>query len=173
MTRVGERRPDERGETLVELMVTIVIVGIAIVGLTGALAASFRFSTRDRTLADAESILVSYAEQLKALDYEPCGGATEPYEDTAPLALPAAPGRDVHYADAVPPSTDITNAYLVKVDAVRYWNGQTSPADYQLTCPNDGDPGLQEITLRAWAVWMDGDADTSGGQVLTIYKRRP
>ena len=167
------RLADERGETLIELLVTITIVSVAIVGLVASLGALLKFSSRDRSDTDIEVILTSYAENLEGLAYEPCGAST-PYDATAPDALPDPPGVDLQYADAVAPSADVTSSFLVRIDSVKYWNGQLSPAGFQTACPGGGDPGLQEITVRAWKVSDSGGiAQIAGtaGQTLVFYKR--
>ena len=167
------RQPGERGETLVELLVTIAIVGIAIVGVVASLGAALEFSQRDRSDADLETVLTSYAEQLERLDYETCGAAN-PYATTGPAALPSVSGIDVRYADSVAAGTDVSAAYLVRIDSVQYWDGQGSPAGFGAACPAGGDPGLQRITLRGWRVSDSGGTEainTSRGQRLVLYKR--
>lgn len=152
---------------------TIAIVGIAIVGIVASLGATLEFSQRDRSDVDLETVLTSYAEQLERLDYEACGSAT-PYATTGPSALPSVSGIDVRYADAVSSSDNVSAAYLVRIDAVRYWDGQGSPAGFVASCPGAGDRGLQQITLRGWRVADSGGTSaiaTSAGQRLVFYKR--
>jgi hypothetical protein len=169
-------RHDERGETLMEVMMTVTIVGIAIVGLVGSLAALLRFSGVDRSVTNSETALVSFVEGLKALPYEACGGAQTPYSTSYQAALPSPPGFTLYAADAIPSGTDLKGAYLVRLDSVQYWNGATSPAAFQSTCPAGGDPGLQQLTARAWSVDFDGGTPviaTGAGQRVTFVKRAP
>jgi type II secretory pathway pseudopilin PulG len=110
----------EAGETLAELLVTIAILGIAIVAIVGALADALLASNVHRSHATADTVARNAAETLK--DRDPttwnAGGS---YTVTAP------------------------SGFSVSVTA-RCWNGD-SPATFA-ACPN-GDRGLQELTVTA------------------------
>ena len=58
-------RSSEAGETLVEMLIAIVIIGIAVTAILGALLTSMTASTQHRGLAVEDTLLRSYAEQAK------------------------------------------------------------------------------------------------------------
>jgi type II secretory pathway pseudopilin PulG len=112
-------RPDA-GETLTELLVTVVILGIATAGIAFALGTTVKAATLNRQQALAQNALRSWAEQIGAGTYTAC----------APASGFAAPSPA--------PPAGLTAA----VTAVQYWNGVT----FAGTCGTD--TGIQRVTLR-------------------------
>jgi Tfp pilus assembly protein PilV len=110
-------QPDERGESLAELLVTIVIIGVAVVGLVAGLADGLLASAVHRQHAAADAAARSAVEVLesRALTWSPSGA----YSVTAP------------------------SGYGVSV-AAQCWNGDAPPSF--AACPN-GDLGLQRLTV--------------------------
>jgi Tfp pilus assembly protein PilV len=113
----------DAGESLIELLVTVVILGITTAGISGALLATGQASTLHRQQALAQNALRSWAEQLGAGTYTDCAAA-DSFAGPSP-ALPAGLTADV--------------------SAVQYWDGK-SFAD---SC--DTDTGIQKLTLRITA----------------------
>jgi type II secretory pathway pseudopilin PulG len=113
----------DAGESLIELLVTVVILGIASAGIAGALFATGQASTMHRQMALAQNALRAWAEQLGAGIYTDCAG-TDSFADPDP-ALP----------------TELTAA----VSTVRYWSGTA----FVSTCGTD--TGIQRITLTVTA----------------------
>jgi type II secretory pathway pseudopilin PulG len=63
---VNERPPrSERGDTLVEVIVSVVILGIVTAGLLAAMTTTVASSTISRNQANAEAVLTSVAEALR------------------------------------------------------------------------------------------------------------
>lgn len=114
----------DAGETLIELLVTVVILGIVTVGITGALLAAGKASTMHRQQAVMQNALRSWAEQVNARAYTDC----------------AAPGGFGSPSPALP--AGLTAA----VASVRYWNGSS----FVDTCGTD--TGVQQVTLQITAV---------------------
>jgi type II secretory pathway pseudopilin PulG len=56
---------DERGETLIEVLITMVVMGIGLVAVVGAIASSVIASDSHRNLAQAEVIARDFAEAVK------------------------------------------------------------------------------------------------------------
>jgi Tfp pilus assembly protein PilV len=114
------RKADERGESLLELVVAIFILGVCVIAIGSGIAGSIMISGLHRQQADASRILHNYAESLKAGSYSPCSA-----DAGASYTLPQQPGFDA-------PGL-----------AVRYWDG----AGFQASCPAPGDQGLQQVTI--------------------------
>lgn len=69
------RRPQgEAGDTLVEILVALAVLGIGIVALTGALVTNVTTTSINREQAQAESVLASAAEFVKGLSGTPACG---------------------------------------------------------------------------------------------------
>jgi len=66
----------EAGESLAELVVTIAIMGLAVVILVGGLGTAILASSEHRNHATAETVVRSAAETLKARDFAYVPGGT-------------------------------------------------------------------------------------------------
>lgn len=157
-------RRGEGGESLIEILITVTIIGIGMVGIVTAFSSSFRFTTTTRQHAQADQVLTQYAENLVAAPYEACtsGGAT-PYGSAAVSAIPTNLPDDV--TAGTPGSVaDETSAFELNVQSVGYWNGDLAPATFAGSCPST-DRGSQQLTLRLRA------GDESYERTLVIAKR--
>lgn len=110
----------DAGETLVELLVAVVIVGIAVVGLLAGLLVTLDASTLHREQALSQNAARAWAEQVSASTYTDC-------------ATPAS---------FAPPSPALPSGYTATVTAVQYWTGTS----FASSC--SGDTGIQRVTLR-------------------------
>jgi type II secretory pathway pseudopilin PulG len=140
-----------RGETLVETLLSIVLLGILAAGILGALVATTTTSDFDAKQAASEPGLRSYADAWGRATYAPCtaGSSANPYGATAPPGFTAPVG------------------YTASVTAVKFWNGtSTNPAVFTAACPAGGDQGLQELSLQLRS--PQGPAQT-----VTIDRRSP
>lgn len=109
----------DAGESLVELLVTVIILGLVTSGLAASLLATGNASTLARRQAQAQNTLRSWAEEVGAAAYTDCAQAPK----FAGL-VPALPGG-------------LTGS----VTSVRYWDGTAFAA----TCGTD--TGIQRVTL--------------------------
>ncbi|HEY7224361.1 MAG TPA: type II secretion system protein [Micromonosporaceae bacterium] len=123
----------ERGETLIELLVTVVILGTAVVAVIGALMVAIRVSDLHRKHATAGAAVRAYAEDLERLvsatptGYKPCADAGY-YQSNAAYSGPA--GYTPHVLD------------------VKVWSG-TDFVEVSADCMTSGaDHGVQQLTLR-------------------------
>ncbi len=141
------RRHASRGETLVELMVTITILSIMVVALLTAIDSATRASGSNRRQAEMETWLRSAAEKLEDANtrYITCAGKNSSY---TLLAAPNA-GYDTSATVAFP------DANATSLDA------SSAPT----ACPPDS--GLQLITL---SISVHG---SSQRETLQIVKRDP
>ena len=111
----------EDGFTLVEILVTVVIMSLAFVTLLEGLAVFFHSGTVRRTVASLDSDSRSYAAALNADAYADCATG---YAVSAPAGTSSA----------------------VTID---YWNGDASPASFsdRATCLANGDQGAQRLRI--------------------------
>src|SRR4051794_38013316 len=114
---------DERGETLLELVIAIVILGVCVVAIGSGIAVSVKVSGIHRDQSTAGAFLHNYAETLQAPSaYAPCTSASTPnYVTNLSLAPPGA--------------------FQSPTATVTYWNNSTSQFGTTTTCPATGDPG--------------------------------
>jgi type II secretory pathway pseudopilin PulG len=143
-------RRDPRGETLLELLVTVSIMGTAFVGILAGIGTTFMATDAHRQAATAEGVMRSYAERMA----DPTDVA---YVDCATTATYASPT-----GFALP-----TVAWSASVTQVRYWQGDTPPT-FTGSCPSP-DNGLQQMTLTVKS--PAGDHQVT--DILAVVKRKP
>jgi type II secretory pathway pseudopilin PulG len=120
------RVADERGESLLELLIAVAIMGIAVVAIMAGLTTSVLMSDIHRKQATAGTAVRDYAEALQTYV------AADHY---AECATPLSYGLP---SFTVPPGFGKT----VVSGSIRYWDG----ASWQSTCA--ADKGLQKLTLQ-------------------------
>ncbi len=73
--RTARRRRDQRGTTLIEIVIALVILGGLVSTLLAALATASQGSKAHRDLVTADAVLRDYAEAAKAAVKTSCAGA--------------------------------------------------------------------------------------------------
>jgi Tfp pilus assembly protein PilV len=147
-TIVGRRQAGqagERGETLIELLVTVVILGTAVVALVGALAVAVRVSDIHRKQATAGASVRAFAEALETR----VAAAPTGYVNCA---------TTVSYAGAYP---SVPAGYVATITAVSYWDGSAFVA----ICATD--TGVQRVSLTV------GSIDGRASEQLDVVLRKP
>lgn len=140
------RLGDERGDTLVEILVAVAILGIAFVGILAGLATAISLSGRQRGQASADIVLVSAADSVKSQTYVSCPTASAAsYSATSGVTLPTG-----------------WSASNLTITAFKSWNGTA----WSATCPAS-DKNVQLVTITAAA--PDGKTTES----VDVVKRRP
>jgi type II secretory pathway pseudopilin PulG len=136
---------DDRGETLVELLITIVIMGITVVAIVGALMTSIQMSDVHRKQATAGADARSYAEKVDnyaaGSGYTPCAGPS-----------------------AYSPSTvgfSASSGFTASIASVKYWSGTT----WAPSCGSDS--GLQQVTVQV------ASADARATETSVVVVRKP
>lgn len=142
--RAAQVTPDDRGETLVELLITIVLMGLVVTAVIGAIATSIYMSDVHRKQTVAGDDVRSYAEAL----------------ETSVANSPSAYKSCAQPSDYLPTYT-LTGPYTPSITAVTYWNGSS----FSATCSTD--TGVQQVTLQVRS--NDGRAT----EKLTIVIRKP
>jgi Tfp pilus assembly protein PilE len=138
----------DRGETLIELLMTVMILGTAVIAVIGALAVAIRVSDQHRKEATAGAAVRDFAEVLERevaktpTGYQAC--ATTTYYKAMYTTAPAG--------------------YSPDVVGVKVWSGTAFVA---IASPCTNDHGVQLVSLRV---------STDGGRIsesLDVVLRRP
>jgi type II secretory pathway pseudopilin PulG len=136
------------GETLIELVVSVSIMGVALVAVMAGLGTSVVVSDIHRKQATAGSVLRNYAEAINAVvtggGYVDCPLSSSVYASPPGFTPPSG------YSATVVPGS------------MRYWNG----SDWQPTCPA-ADTGLQQLTAQV------ASADDRATETLVLTLRKP
>ena len=113
------QRSEERGYTLIELLVTVTLMAVAFGAVFGGLGLFFKIQATQRANAQIDTEIRNYAERL--LD--------QPYVDCATTSSYSAATQPTGY------TTTVTLAY---------WDGKL-PAGFAATCTKD--LGVQQVTI--------------------------
>jgi type II secretory pathway pseudopilin PulG len=143
-TRRTPTRTD-RGETLIELVIAVAILGIAGVAILGGLMMSVGSSVVHRNDASGDAYVRSFAEAIQtyvdANNIQPCATAASSYKAV--------------------PVTDLPSGYT-KAVTVQSWNGSAWGA-----CTADG---IQRLDLT---ITTTGDVGHRADETLTVVLRQP
>lgn len=148
-----DRAPDgcsDGGESLLELLIAIAILGIAVVAVVGSLVTGVLVSDVHRKQTVAGSTLRNYAESVESS----VAASTSAYTSCGTSA-----------AYATPSGFTAPAGYTASVTAVRYWKGVPT-LSFQTTCTSP-DSGVQKVSLRVRS--NDGRAT----ETLDIIVRKP
>jgi type II secretory pathway pseudopilin PulG len=120
MRRLSGRADREAGDTLIEVLVAVVIMGIAFVVIVGGIGTAIIGAAVQQNQATADSVLKTAAETVTGeTAYKPCATPT----DYPPPAAPAG--------------------FSTLVTSVAFWNPTSNLFDTACTT----DSGLQLVTL--------------------------
>jgi type II secretory pathway pseudopilin PulG len=146
VTQRAGREQDSRGETLIELLISMTILGITVVALVIGIGTSIVVSDTHRKEAVAGSAVRSYAEAIE----NSVDAASTSYGS---CATPAT------YAST--PGFTAPSGYTATVTAVTYWNG----TGFATSCA--ADLGVQRLALTV------ASADSRATERLVLVIRRP
>lgn len=142
---LSNRPRGEAGETLLELLISIVILAVCVAAIGGGVVISVKTSRIHKEQSIAQQYLKNYAESI-ANSYTACSGSTPPnYVSVGSFATP--PGFS--------PPTAVVN----------YWVSGTATWSTTTACPGT-DPGLQRVLLSLNSV------DTFVAEKLIVVVRK-
>jgi type II secretory pathway pseudopilin PulG len=143
---VISKRQGDAGDTLVEILISMTILGVCGVAVVAAMATSIFGSTVSRSSADGEVGIRRVAEQvLSTATYVPCSATTTPAYSVAPPSGLVATGP-------------------VKVE---YWDGTFGGGTFQSTCPLNSDRGIQRLSISLKST------DGRGSATVSVVLRKP
>lgn len=145
-SRLRRAARGQRGDTLLELVVAVLLMGITVVVIVGGLTTAVMMSDIHRKQATAGVAVRDYAE---AVQNSVAGGNYTACAGTTTYATPAGFAAPTGYTATVVGGS------------VRYWNGTT----WQATCGTD--TGLQRLALR-----VSSDDGRASEQVVIVIRRR-
>jgi type II secretory pathway pseudopilin PulG len=137
-------RPDERGETLLELLIAIVILGIAVLAIIGSVVDGIMVADIHRKQTTAGTAVRGYAEAIEnyvgVSGYVPCASASS-------------------YAPSVVGFT-VPTGFTASAAAALSWNGSA-----WVSCTSDN--GFQKVTVRV------ASTDSRATETLDVVLRNP
>jgi prepilin-type N-terminal cleavage/methylation domain-containing protein len=147
MSGSRKHRRSERGETLIELLIAVAILGVAGVAILTGLMMSIRTSVMHRDDATGEVYVRSFAEAIQSSvdssGYKPCANAASAYAGVTVPDLPAG--------------------YTKTVTSVQSWGGSGWVA-----CTGSG---IQRLDLRVSKASVNAGPDID--ERLTVIIRQP
>jgi type II secretory pathway pseudopilin PulG len=141
----GRRLRDEQGETLLELVVAIVVLGTCVVAIGAGITVSIKISDIHRKQAIAQEFLHNYAEAVQN-SYSDCTGGSPP-----------------SYISSLPAPNN-GGSWTILQPSFQHWNGTSFVSGCPANTPADPNLGLQQVTLELKS--RDGFVDESLAVVI-------
>jgi hypothetical protein len=171
--RGKERSNSEAGDTLVELLVSIVVIGLTSIALLGTFATTITASTEHRTLASSDSLLKSFVEYA-TYQIQMQGGnfstSCTPYTLSPPYTIPAGyTGYTVGFTGSVlsadgSPCVPGSTAPQRLTAQVQSPSGATQHIDFVVADPSASAPLITTILTSV----VPNFGTAAGGDVVTI-----
>jgi Tfp pilus assembly protein PilV len=170
MTREAAPPASSRGETLLEVLITVMVVGVGVVGVLFGILAAASGSTASQSYADVRETLAAASARIQAAAYQPASASGSC--DTAPASAYTAALSGITAPKNIDGSNAAAKPTVLRID---YWTGSGFLSgsstyldpDGSGTVPgcfydrNSGASHMQRITLQR------------GTEKLTIVKRQP
>jgi Tfp pilus assembly protein PilW len=143
----------DRGDTLIELVMTVMIMGVVMVAILGAVVAAVVMSDTHRDQATAGAAARAYAE---AIQTTVAGGGYVACAGTGTYAAPAG--------FIVPSGYTASIVAGPGEDGMKYWTGTTWQP--MTACTTATDTGLQRLTAR-----VSSANDRAVEQVVVVLRK--
>lgn len=146
--------PSEKGETLLEVLLAVLIIAVTMTALLGTLITSIVSSSEHRSLANLDTVLKNAAESAKyQVQLQP----------SAPWFGDCASVTSTTYTSPNGPTTNtfsfsVPSGYTVSVSSIQYWDSATNSFD---------DPSVSTSSC------LSNPDDQTGFQLLTIVGVAP
>jgi Tfp pilus assembly protein PilV len=141
-TRGNIDRRSEAGDSLIEVLFAIVVIGLTVTAIMAALATSLSASAEHRSLATVDTVLKSYAEIVKYdIQLQP---APSPWF-TECASVTQVGGVSYYNSNQVLYTRPPGYAGSIGIDSIQYWNGAT----FDSTCGPTDHTGYQVLTFKA------------------------
>lgn len=154
----------QAGETLIEVMVSVVLMGLVVTAILGGIFTLISVSNANNEKTKVALALQAYAEQIEQpvadLEYRPCNDPTNP-------------GTKAYYQgklDATIAKAKLPAGYSMSFD-LYYWRTVTGfggGAFNTTTCPAGGDLGLQRFVIT---ITNNRTGSAAATETLAITKR--
>lgn len=139
-------RQSEAGFTLIEILVAMVILGLAVVAILGGLGTLTDTTGENRVQANVGAVVRSAAEAVKASTYQLCSAAGFPGNYLTAVEPISGGGTFTGLTPADPPNDPPSAPTIVQITslggATVYWTPATG------TVANCSDKGIQLIELN-------------------------
>jgi type II secretory pathway pseudopilin PulG len=152
MAEGPSRQSDERGETLMEILVALVVLSVGVIALMGGLGIAVFGSSLHRNQSDADAALVMGLETVKARNFVPCATwSSLPYSATPTAGSQYASSHYASWPTYTPqtvPSPAPTTGYFVVT--TKAWDGsQFYTVSPSTPCPPTPTDVVQQVTITA------------------------
>lgn len=115
MITAPERVRTDRGDSLIEILVSLAVLGIGITALMAGLSANASTSVLNRSQSRADAALTSTAEYVKSLPYSEATIACGAAATTNPSSVPRDPAFTITYGSASAFSSGVSCSLLKQV----------------------------------------------------------
>lgn len=152
--QLSPRPEQDRGDTLVEVLIAVAIIGITVSALIAALITAITSSGLHRSLTDLDTVLRSNAEEAKyMIELQPSAW----FQNGATVTSTTYNGNSIPFTTPA--------GYTVVITGIEYWNSSTDTFDSFYSSPADTS-GYQLLTLEA-------TAPTGANETLAVGVRSP
>ncbi|MEA3077671.1 MAG: hypothetical protein QOF60_2579 [Actinomycetota bacterium] len=108
-------RFDDAGETLIEVLIAVAVLGLAGITVLGMLATDVIGSTQHRSQATGVTVLSRAAEYVKTAGFQTACGTITPPAPASPYSVAASAPVDAASGGACNPATTVLQRYTVTV----------------------------------------------------------
>lgn len=155
---MSRRQHLDEGESLIEVMITIIVLGIALTAVLSGFATSIGISFIHKTQATEQTIARDFGEYLQySSAYHNCGSPADYGTDVTNF------GTSYQLPDTSTPLA--SGEYTVTIDSVAYWDGSATNPSFSSTCSTDN--GVQRFAFT-----ITNANESRAAVTLEVVKRK-